>query len=371
MISAILKSKKGIKDRLKNLALYISRRRGANRSWDKRHSIVFKKHPEFKVDLPAQIRREHREMWEPFFRRFDDSTLQICHAISGKGDPGIIPEEVFQADIEPSLNSHPEAHFLANKSLYSHWFDGGLFPENLLHNIDGEVIDKDYRSVSDEKLEDIVQTFEYPVIMKPNLDSWGGNKIRFIENYDSLLRNMKDEKNFVVQEKIIQHELLSRLHPPSLNTVRVYLYKSIKDNVTHIVNIAQRMGNGGALDNVASGGLVSLVNEDGKMHGYALDRYGEKYETHPVTGLKFNQDLPEFEKMKSLAIHIASNMFQLRVVGLDLCYDSKGHWKVIEINTKGHSIRFAQYAGKPFFGPLTEEVINYCINHHWAVKQNG
>ena len=211
-----------------------------------------------------------------------------------------------------------------------------------------------------------MEQLNYPVILKPNLDTWGGNAIEFIENSEELLIKIKGKKNYVVQEKIHQHEIQNRLHPPSLNTVRVYLYKSVKDNTTHIVNIAQRMGNGGALDNVAAGGLISLVLDNGKMHGYALDRYGQKYENHPITGLSFDLELPEFEAMKSLATETASKLFLLRVVGLDLCYDRSGTWRIIEINTKRHSIRFAQYPGRPFFGIYMDEVKQYCIERHWT-----
>jgi hypothetical protein len=188
---------------------------------------------------------------------------------------------------------------------------------------------------------------------------------------EQLLSKMKRKENFVVQEKIQQHETQSKLHPPSLNTVRVYLYKSVKDNQTYIINIAQRMGNGGALDNVASGGLISMIREDGQMHGYALDRYGKKFETHPVTGMPFNHVLPELDAMKNLAVEVASKLFHLRVVGLDLCYDSTGTWRIIEINTKGHSIRFSQYPGRPFFGELMDEVREYCKINHWAKGSNG
>jgi len=368
MIHEIMKGPGSKKEKLKRVVIYLSRKRGAKKAWHKRHGIVFDKHPEFKKPLDAAVRREHRKIWEPFNRRFDDATLKICRSTSGVADPMIIPEEIFQADIEPSLNRMSDAHYLGHKSLYNRWFSEGIFPKDYLHNIDGELLDASYSRVRAESVKELAAQMPYPVILKPSLDSWGGNEINFIENEEQLLEKMKGKRNFVVQEKIRQHETQQLLHPPSLNTVRVYLYKSVKDNRTHIVNIAQRIGNGGQLDNVASGGLISLVREDGRMHGYALDRYGQKFENHPVTGLPFSQALPEFEALKTLAVEIASKLFHLRVVGLDLCFDSSGTWRIIEINTKGHSIRFAQYAGRPFFGDHMDEVKEYCIEKHWALN---
>lgn len=366
MIKQILTSNQSLKATVKSFLKYSNRSRGAKKAWKKRHAIVFKKHPKYKKTADKAKENVHRNYWSDFRYNFRPDTFRICDAISGNADPEIIPEEIFQADIEPSLNHISEAHYLGNKSLYNRWFSDASFPKDFLHNINGELLNSDYEPINPRQLNDLAGRLHYPVILKPNLDSWGGNAIHFIENSEQLFEYINGNKNFVVQEKIEQHELQSRLHAPSLNTVRVYLYKSVKDNTTHIINIAQRVGNGGVLDNVASGGLISLVQEDGQMHGYALDRFGRKFETHPVTGLPFTHFLPEFEAMKSLSTKVASKLFQLRVVGLDLCYDSSGTWRIIEVNTKGHSIRFAQYAGRPFFGEFMDEVLKYCKTNHWA-----
>lgn len=369
MIKQVLTAKIPLKYRIKNVLNYSTRSRGAKKAWKKRHAIVFKNHPGYKRASDKTKERTHRNYWSAFRTNFKPETFRISEAISGNADPKIIPEEIFQADIEPSLNRMPEAHFLGNKSLYNWWFPGGIFPSDFIHNMNGELLDGAYERISPGLLNELADKLPYPVVLKPNLDSWGGSEIHFIESKEELFTRIKEKTNYVVQEKIQQHELQKRLHPPSLNTVRVYLYKSVKDNQTHIVNIAQRMGNGGALDNIASGGLISLVREDGRMHGYALDRYGQKFEVHPVTGLSFTQALPKFEAMKRLATEVASKLFHLRVVGLDLCYDSSETWRIIEINTKGHSIRFAQYPGTPFFGEFTHEVAEYCSSDHWAKKK--
>jgi hypothetical protein len=369
MIKEMFIGKEPVKDWVKNYLGYQNRSRGAKKAWKKRHVIVLEKHPEFGIAVNPVKVKAHREYWSHFRSNFRPDTFRICEAISGDADPKIIPEEIFQADIEPSLNYVAEAHYLGNKSLYNRWFTEEIFPSGFIHNIHGELLDGGYNRITPEELDKLTVDFPYPVVMKPNLDSWGGNAIHFIENRDELLRKIDGKINYVVQEKINQHELQSRLNPASLNTVRVYLYKSVADNATHIINIAQRMGNGGVLDNVASGGLISLVGNDGKLHGYALDRYGQKFEVHPVTGLPFNQDLPEFEELKRLSLRVASMLFGLRIAGLDLCFDSSGKWRLIEINTRGHSIRFAQYPGKPFFGEFMDEVRDYCKQKHWAKKR--
>lgn len=366
IIRNLLTAEASIKQRVRRLILYLSRKNGAKKAWNDRHSSVFFKHPEYKNPVTGGTEEKHRNIWRLFWGKVPVETLRICHAISGSSSPDFIPEEIFQTDIEPSLNRVPDAHYLANKSFYNRWFPQGVFPCDYLHNISGQMLNSRYEHLAADALDCAADELPYPVVLKPNLDSYGGSGIQFIESKEQLLSEIVGRHNFVVQEKIRQHKEQNQLHPQSLNTVRIYLYRSVEDNRVHIINIAQRMGNGSVLDNVASGGLVSYVGEDGSMHGYALDRYGQKYLKHPVTDISFDNALPEFESMKKLAKEIASKLFYLRIVGLDLCFDQDGNWRVIEVNTKGHSIRFAQYAGHPFFGEFTDEVISYCKEHHWA-----
>ena len=48
--------------------------------------------------------------------------------------------------------------------------------------------------------------------------------------------------------------------------------------------------------------------------------------------------------------------------------DSDEKWRAVELNLFGQTTRFTQYAGQPFFGEFSEEVIDYCKKNHWALK---
>lgn len=356
------------KTRIRNAILYYLRLRGSKQAWKRRHGVVFKKHPNYSRAINSTTEKMHRQVWGIFNRKVDCNTLRICTTISGCENPLIVPEEIFQADVEPSLNRYPEANLLANKSLYNRWFERGLFPKDIFHLINNEMLDANYNQITYDKAEKIAHMVNYPLLVKPNTDSYGGRGIEFIENPSQLMQRIQTKKNIVIQEVIQQHDSLARYHPKSLNTVRVYLYRSVVNNSMHILNMAMRAGNGNKLDNLALGGLVSRINDKGFLHGYALDMYGKKYLRHPVSGECFNEEIPDFEELKNTAVSVASKLFRLRLVGLDLAYDKKGSWRMIEINTKGHSIRFAQYAGEPFFGDYTNEVIWYCYENHWAAS---
>jgi len=367
MIFKIYYKKSSIRDRIKRTLLYYSKRIGAKKAWHKRHANVTKRHPEYEKSVGNATEKKHSEIWSFLDKRVPLSTLRICGNISSIADPNIIPEEIFQTDIEPSLNRYDEGHIFANKSLYNHWFNCGLFPVNVLHSVDGELMDGNLNHLNEREVLHLIKGLTYPVVFKPNINSYGGEGVQFVEHMSTLQDLIQGEVNFVVQEKLKQHLLLEQFHKQSINTVRVYLYKSVTDNHTHILNIAQRMGNGSSIDNVTAGGLVSYITREGFLHGYALDKYGGRYEKHPISGVTFDQKVPDFDQLKEVSLYVAQKLFHIRVVGLDLFYDQSGRWRPLEINTRGHSIRFAQYAGQPFFGEFTEEVIEYCKENHWAL----
>lgn len=358
------------KQKIRRLLFWYSRKSGAQKAWKKRHEIVFNQHPEYGVTLPQIVERRHREIWNSF--RFKSKvqvdTLKICSAISGAKNPFIVPEEIFQADIEPSLNCFSEAHYQSIKHFYSDQYPDAGFPPCILHKMDGEWFDIELRQLSGSLFEAALNQISFPVLVKPAIDSFGGSGVTIVEEKDALKELSRDWNHLVVQPIMEQASEIACFHPMSLNTVRIYLYKSVKDNSVHILNRALRTGNGKKIDNLSAGGLVSFIRNDGHLNGFALDRYGQKYEQHPVTGVPFTGEIPEFEQLNALAKEVTGRLHLLRILGLDLFYDKEEGWRMLEINTRGHSIRFAQYAGLPFFGEFTDEVIEYCKENHWVLK---
>jgi len=150
-----------------------------------------------------------------------------------------------------------------------------------------------------------------------------------------------------------------------LNTLRVYTYKSVASDRIHVLNVALRMGRGGSLDNLTAGGIACYVRPDGRLNTYAVDNYGAKFDRHPDSGLPFgpNALIPAFSSLLDLTRELAAALPMIRIAGWDMSLDPEGRWRCIEVNLSGHSIRFAQYAGQPFFGELTDEVIHYCLRH--------
>ena len=370
MYSKFISSKTlGVKDKIKNMIAYFLRRRGARILWNEEWALIHKNTPAYNRAADKQIEKEHIRYWKAFRRKVNPSTLRMSLNISETANPKCIPEEVFMSDIEPTLNGTDSVVYISNKSLANNWFGGDVFPDDYIHNIDGDWLDHNLNSISFDQVRDIAKTLTYPVVVKPNRDSYGGSNVFFPKSSDELVELLQGRTNYLVQEKLTQHPYFNGYNPHGINSLRVNIYRSVKDNQLHIFNVAFRMGVGGSLDNLTSGGIGVMVRPDGRMDGYALDAKGKKHFEHPDTGCTFDQQIPDYENLKAVSLQVASKVLYARIICLDMCYDAEGKWRMIEVNINGTTLMFAQYHGVPFFDQFTDEVRDYCTTNHWTLKR--
>jgi hypothetical protein len=319
--------------------------------------------------LSDSQRKEYRQYWGRFSKYIETNSVTISYNQSGIFDVRIIPEDIFTVDIEPSLNNRREAVFLTNKSLYNKWFGQSIFPKDYFHKLDGQYYDCNLEII--ENLNSFIEEidFKFPVVLKPNCDSSGGRNIYFLNTRQDIYNLIGKFSHLVVQEKIVQNDFLASINNSSINSVRVCIYKTFLDDSYHILNTSLRMGKDGSLDNTKAGGIVCSLNDEGDFNDYAVDLYGVKYYIHPNSGFHFKgNQLPNYIEMVEQAILISKKIINVRLISLDMCLDQNNKWRCIEVNLRSQTIRFAQAAGKPFFGDFTDEIIEYSINNHWALK---
>lgn len=356
------------RNRIAKLLLYFRKRRAARIGWNNAYKKMFKIHPACNKPVLKELETEHKKYWKDFSVSINMSTFRVCNNISGISDPKFIPEEIFLSDIEPTLNSTSSVEFLQYKSFYTKWFSNNCFPSCYFHNVDGEFLDQKLNSISFSDVEKIIKELKYPVVFKPNRDSYGGAGVFFPKSHEELLNHLNGRRNFVVQEKINQHPFFNKFNPVGLNTIRVCLYRSVSDNKIHVLNCTLRMGVGGSLDNVTSGGISCFIDESGRLTGVSIDNYGKKFQYHPDSGMSFLNRIPFFSELIESSINVSSQIFYTRLMSLDFSLDINGTWRPIEINLFYNTITFAQYAGVPFFGLFTDEVLEYCKKNHWALR---
>ena len=89
----------------------------------------------------------------------------------------------------------------------------------------------------------------------------------------------------LLEEVLEQHEALSGLYPDSVNTVRMITYLDRNDTL-HVIASVLRIGNGDVVDNFASGGMFTMLDDAGVAQYPGLDKQSNVYKTHPATGVQ-------------------------------------------------------------------------------------
>lgn len=328
-------------------------------SFHKYHRAVYN-NPNFeKAGLTLKEKKEYYNYWKRVSPTVSFKTVEISKSLSGVFDKRIIPEEFFPLYIEPYLNNNRNVTFLENKSIYNKWFDKGIFPKDFFHKLNNKYFTYDFNIIDDIEsfIDNEMDVTDFPVVVKPNKDSYGGKDIFFVENKEEVKKIIKDHSNLVVQEKLKQSELINVFNKDSINTIRVCLYKD-NENTIQVLGSGLRMGVDGSLDNVSAGGILCPVRPDGFLNKYAFDKDVNKYLTHPNSGYIFaDKKLPLYEELIDASTSIFEKIPEARLISLDMSLDSTEKWRCIEINLFSQTIRVMQYAGQPFLGEFTDEVI--------------
>ena len=70
--------------------------------------------------------------------------------------------------------------------------------------------------------------------------------------------------DIILQEALEQHSDIAKFNKSSINTLRLSVYRSIKDEVCHITGVIMRIGySGSVVDNAHQGGCFVGIDENG------------------------------------------------------------------------------------------------------------
>ncbi len=163
-------------------------------------------------------------------------------------------------------------------------------------------------------------------------------------------------KGFVVEELIIQHPEMARLHPQSVNTLRIPTIHYGED--VEIIHPFIRIGRGeSVVDNGWSGGICCGIDPETGTVFSASDENGEDYTVHPDTGVNLiGYQVPRWEEATALAKELAGVLPDNHYTGWDLALTKDG-WVMQEANDRGGFLGF-QITSKKGFRPEIEEIVH-------------
>ena len=272
-------------------------------------------------------------------------------------DPRYIPEDLWYGTILPYFSNMFFRRPYEDKCMHNVLFPGLNRPRTIVKNIAGQFYSDDLKMLDPGEALKMCQS-EKSFIIKPSIDSGTGRLIRF---YDSESNGPEDIQkmfsdlgaNFIVQEIVEQHPILSSLHEASLNTVRVLSFFFMGE--VHILSSIVRMGGGDSrVDNVSSGGMQCGIDMSGQCHRLACTKKRDWVETSPDGAVFADICIPSFDKIINVVKEEHSKLPHFRLIGWDFSVDKKNEPVFIEYNVCPGA---NQMTCGPTFGEMTDEVL--------------
>ena len=279
-----------------------------------------------------------------------------------------LPDEIYSIYIYPFYNDNNLAKWLDDKSLY----DSILVdckqvikqPENIVIRSGGYWLTPDFSLLSESQVMEYIKSAG-EIFVKQSIDSYGGHGVQYIntsEISDATICNKLQlgGGNVVIQKKIIQHQLLSKLNPSSVNTLRLLSFLK-PDGEVKIYSVVLRMGLAGSVvDNASSGGITVGVQDDGRLKDVAYTANGDRFDkVHPDSKVEFSSIVvPKFREIKEAVKRLHLRLPRLRLLSWDFAVDRDETPILIEVNMNRGELDFHQLNNGPLFGEDTETILN-------------
>ena len=143
--------------------------------------------------------------------------------------------------------------------------------------------------------------------------------------------------DYLIQERIVQHEKMSALCSSSVNTIRL---QTVMDKEGNVIPFGPgvRIGRmGSSVDNWALGGVfvgIDAKTEKLKDIGILKPKYGTKVTEHPDTHIAFKgYVIPYYREAENMVVNLHKVMFRSHSIGWDIAITEKGP-VIIEANDR-------------------------------------
>lgn len=224
-----------------------------------------------------------------------------------------------------SLNSQSGRELLKNKykfyCLFHQYFKRELLP---------------ITSLEDKEKYETFTINNSSFIIKPNGSS-GGRGVRIVKSDETSFESLISEK-VICEELIKQSDIMSQIHPKSVNTLRVPTIKTKRG--IDIFYPLLRVGVGDSnVDNATSGGIFALVDKKtGLVFTEARDEKANVFIKHPDTGICFpGFQIPDWESLIEIVKELATIDTGCCYTGWDMAHTDAG-WVLVEGNASGQLV---------------------------------
>ncbi len=338
------------------------------------------KNSEYGKPVPGE--EEWLKKWCKYDKHLKPDGYRIFSRLCGY-DVNLLPMEFFSSMIEPILTPTKFSYYYEDKNNFQRILTNIAMPATLLRNIDGLFYDEHYKIISSKeiasKLCALCNNYN-KVVVKPSR-SESGRGVQMFHNINGTLINKDGERltfellnklykyNYIIQEAIHQSEDISFFNPTSINTIRVAMYRDMDGNLHYLSSIIRIGGKGAEVDNAHAGGMFCGISEDGKLGNWVCNQYAEK--TSLYNGLDFENNpwiIPEFEKIKSFAYDVCSQIIHHDLIALDIALDTDNNPLLVEFNVGGFSAWLFWMAGNSDLNKYSTEIMERIYPQYQKLK---
>ena len=311
-----------------------------------------------------RLTREQKDEIQSFYKKMigkkiDLDTHRYFYSRTGVFSKEYVPFYLYHIDLIGKANKMSYRDALADKNMCDVLFPGAKRPRTILKNINGYFY-MDGEPVSKEEAVRRCQNLQN-MLIKPSLELQGSG-VAALEVKDGItsiggktIEQVFDQydRNYLIQERVKQHERMSALNPTSVNTLRVLTYRSEMEIL--VMYTVVRIGKAGSvIDNQSAGGISTSVDEQGRLGKIAYGGFSTDNILETDTGIKLEgYQVPSYDKVIETVKRLHYNLPFFDLVGWDMAVDEAGDPVLIEWNA---NTGLSQSAYGPGFGKYTERV---------------
>lgn len=322
----------------------------------------------------AERSRTYEQEVIPYWERFGYVPKQFWFELNGsrdhRMDPRFIPADLYYTGIMPYLTNGQQHYGLMNKGYLDYLFADVKRPETVILKIEGVYTDEKRNIIREEEAIGLCRERGGVLFLKLSAGSKSGKGIYIIEPAvctDDEIRNIfkKAGSSFIVQEKIRQHQLVPRLNPSSVSTIRVV--SLLMEDEVYIASAVLRVSSPEMpYVTVHDGGLYIEILEDGRLQTKVYDNNGG-WPDRAKDSISDHVRIPSMERIYEDVRRIHPRVGHFKCVGWDFAVDECADPVMLEFNVFPGIDCSQVTCCKPIFGDKTDWILeDYFLHRTWA-----
>lgn len=293
----------------------------------------------------------------------------IISAQTNIQDPRYLNQEIWDKYFHKKLN--PPSHhvpLISDKNFLDYYIGKEHLPKTVLKFVRGTFFNENNKPIQRSEAEEILFSQNKEVFVKSSNLYQGKNAHKLSISKDLIILQgreltfkeflKKQGQDFIVQRIVEQHADIARMHPNSLNTLRIFTIRL--NSGVHLLNGYIKFGaDNNEADNTGNGVICGIDKDTATIYEYGYDRKYNRSTVHPSSGIEYKEfgAVPKFHSAVELCKELHQNLMFHKFTAWDVAISKNGDPIIIEINSKQDVVFWQIINGKPLLGDLTNDAI--------------